>query len=157
VQYNTYFFKINNQEVSLTKSEHTVIECIFDQKGLVTTRDMLLRSLYGENGPRKGAKILDVMMHRIKKKITTISPEVGEHIATIWGRGYAIADSKTVDSTRWVIGRKAEILENLANGSTTRQDVMAETPLISEEELDEWLMSDKLRVTQGVRVKRKSQ
>jgi DNA-binding winged helix-turn-helix (wHTH) protein len=156
VRYNIFFFEINGRKVSLTESERTVLECVFDQKGLVATRGMLFRSLYGNKGYRRDVKIVDVFICKIKKKIAAISPEVADHIATVWGRGYALADSKTVDSTRWVIRRKAEILDNLAVGATTRERVLAEIPLISEEELDEWLNLNELYGSKGMRVTRTS-
>lgn len=155
VSYNADFIKINGQEVPLSDYEHRLLKCVLNQKGMVATRVMLFRSLYGD-GKGRDVKIVDVLVCKLRKKVRAISPEVAEHIAAVWGRGYALADSRTVDSTHWVASKKGEILDNLARGSTTRQRVLAEVPMITEEELDEWIGLERRHGRRGMRVTKTS-
>lgn len=152
IRYNSYFFKVNGIEVLLTKSERTLIECILNQSGLVATRGMLYDSLYRNTNRPRGIKIVDVLIHKARKKIGAISQEVVNHITVVWGRGYVLAARHTVEETHWGVRRKAEILGRLSRGTATREHCLSEIPFSSNQELDEWIALSKPYGMQGMRV-----
>ncbi len=79
----------NDLRIPLTAKEYDLIELIAIRRGAVVTKAEMMAHLYeSENQPE--IKILDVLMCKARRKIRIAMGGV-DPIATVWGRGYALA------------------------------------------------------------------
>lgn len=78
----------------LTDTEHALYCLLRDQPGDVVSRAAIFGALYPD-GPRPKAKILDVMICRVRRKLDLGggAPEL-PRIETVWGRGYRYVTSQ---------------------------------------------------------------
>jgi two-component system cell cycle response regulator CtrA len=92
VEKKTYVLKLTNKEYQL-------LEILVFKKGITISKFLLLQQLYSGYSSNPDAKIIDVIMCKIRKKITNIigKEEMEKLIVTYWGRGYAVEDSN-IDS-----------------------------------------------------------
>lgn len=78
---------IGKEPVHLTAKEQSLLEFMAMKKGQVVTKEQFLTHLYnGMDDPE--LKIVDVFVHKVRKKIVQVSGE--NYIQTFWGRGYAL-------------------------------------------------------------------
>ena len=83
--------EIGDKQVHLTSKEYGIIELLSLRKGATLTKEMFLNHLYnGMDEPE--LKIVDVFVCKLRKKIEKISPQAGNCIETVWGRGYVLRD-----------------------------------------------------------------
>ena len=77
-----------------TNKEYIIMELLIRKEGKVLTKEFLLNYLY--NGiDEPDAKIIDVFIHKIRKKMLDqgITEDIiNRHITTIWGRGYMFCE-----------------------------------------------------------------
>src|SRR5215204_415946 len=78
---------VDDQPLHLTAKEYGIIELLSLRKGTTLTKEMFLNHLYGGMDEPE-VKIIDVFICKLRKKIEKISPEGGNCIETVWGRGY---------------------------------------------------------------------
>lgn len=77
-----------DREVRLTPHEMVVFSRLFDAKGRMVTKGMLLDDIYGLEGdePAWAADSIRVRVHALRKKLSTL----GFVINCNWGRGYSM-------------------------------------------------------------------
>ena len=82
--------------VHLTPSEYKVLELLSLRKNSVLTKEMCLNHLY--NGLKEPeVKIIDVFICKLRKKLAEAAGS-GNHIETVWGRGYVLRDPEGKES-----------------------------------------------------------
>ena len=90
----------HGQTVRLTTQEKKLLTILLDSRGEVISREMIFDSLYGDFDEIPEPKILDVLICKIRKKLSTIN--IHHHIETFPGTGYGFdvnADHNMGDST----------------------------------------------------------
>lgn len=80
----------NIRVVKLTNKEYQLLEILILKKGITISKYSLLKQLYGASSGEPDAKIIDVLMCKIRKKIAEYTNE--SLIITSWGRGYSVKD-----------------------------------------------------------------
>ena len=78
---------VRGKSVGLTAKEYAIFELLALRKGTVLSKEHFLDHLYG-GIDEPDAKIIDVFICKIRKKITTCHGE--NVIGTVWGRGYVL-------------------------------------------------------------------
>jgi two-component system cell cycle response regulator CtrA len=81
--------EVGGMLVHLTGKEYQMLELLSLRKGSTLTKEMFLNHLYGGIDEPE-AKIIDVFICKLRKKLTTAGG--GNHIETVWGRGYVLRD-----------------------------------------------------------------
>ena len=80
---------VDDAPVHLTGKEYGILELLSLRKGTTLTKDMFLNHLYGGMDEPE-LKIIDVFVCKLRKKLSTASPEGINYIETVWGRGYVL-------------------------------------------------------------------
>ena len=81
--------------VTLTRREYQVLELLAMRHGSTVTKEAMLNHIYsGIDEP--GAKIIDVYVHKIRRKLEAVAPHLDARIETVWGRGYVLKSGETV-------------------------------------------------------------
>ena len=84
--------EVDGASVHLTGKEYQILELLSLRKGTTLTKEMFLNHLYGGMDDDPDAKIIDVFMCKLRKKLAVAWD--GVHcIETVWGRGYVLRDS----------------------------------------------------------------
>lgn len=89
--------KVGDIDAKLTGKEFQVMEKLALHLGSVVTKEMIHSHLY--NLDEAELKIIDVFICKIRKKLCKTNeefPNAGSHIATVWGRGYALTNNPTL-------------------------------------------------------------
>ncbi|BDB96381.1 response regulator transcription factor [Candidatus Hydrogenosomobacter endosymbioticus] len=83
---------VRSTPLVLTGKEYKILELLMLRRGTTITKEAFINYLYnGLEEPE--AKIIDVFMCKIRKKLVDIMGDDGLcYIATIWGRGYVMSD-----------------------------------------------------------------
>lgn len=77
--------------VPLTVREFAIVEVLALRKNATVTKETLMSQLYSsEVDAEPEQKIIDVFVHKIRKKLEAATGE--QCIETVWGRGYAMKD-----------------------------------------------------------------
>jgi two-component system, cell cycle response regulator CtrA len=88
----------DGKPVPLTVREFAIVEVLALRKGATVTKDALMAQLYSsEVDEEPEQKIIDVFVHKIRKKIEAATGE--QCIETVWGRGYTMKDPAEVRAT----------------------------------------------------------
>ncbi|MDE2006807.1 MAG: response regulator transcription factor [Rhodospirillales bacterium] len=82
---------VGGQQVHLTGKEYAILELLILRKGMVLTKEAFLNHLYGGMDEPE-MKIIDVFVCKLRKKLALAG--AGNVIATVWGRGYTIRETK---------------------------------------------------------------
>ena len=61
------------------------------RKGSTLTKEMFLNHLYGDADDEPEAKIIDVFICKLRKKLACASGGM-DYIETVWGRGYVLRE-----------------------------------------------------------------
>jgi two-component system, cell cycle response regulator CtrA len=81
--------------VPLTVREFAIVEVLAMRKGSTVSKETLMAQLYSsEVDEEPEQKIIDVFVHKIRKKIEKATGE--QCIETVWGRGYAMKEPEEV-------------------------------------------------------------
>ena len=80
--------QLGGAPLTLSASEWKVLATIAEASGEIVTSAMIMGALYGDAETSPGAKIVDVLICRLRRKL---GPEAGR-LAAVWGRGYFLAD-----------------------------------------------------------------
>lgn len=81
--------EVGGIRVHLTGKEYQMLELLSLRKGSTLTKEMFLNHLYGGMDEPE-AKIIDVFICKLRKKLAAAGG--GDHIETVWGRGYVLRD-----------------------------------------------------------------
>ena len=83
--------EVHGARVQLTGKEYQILELLSLRKGMTLTKEMFLNHLYGGKDDEPEAKIIDVFICKLRKKLALASNDVN-CIETVWGRGYLLRD-----------------------------------------------------------------
>ena len=83
--------ELHGQKLHLTAKEYQILALLALRIGSTLTKETFLNHLYGGLDDEPDAKIIDVFICKLRKKLANASG--GEdYIETIWGRGYALRE-----------------------------------------------------------------
>ncbi len=97
INLNEKTVSVDQQDVPLTGKEYQMLELLSLRKGTTLTKEMFLNHLYGGMDEPE-VKIIDVFICKLRKKLQEAGAE--NLIETVWGRGYVLRDTQTVDVTK---------------------------------------------------------
>ena len=80
--------EVDGERLPLTIKEYGILELLSRRKGSTVNKEMLLDHLYG-NEDRPNAKIIDVFVCKLRKKISNATGG-DDYIETAWGHGYGL-------------------------------------------------------------------
>lgn len=78
---------VRGSDLHLSPSEYKVLELMVLRKGMVVNKSALMDLLYGEFD-EPDVKSLNVLMHRLRKRLATVNQ--GHLVRTVWGTGYMV-------------------------------------------------------------------
>lgn len=87
LQMDTRSAVVRGQDLHLSPSEYKVLELLVLRKGTVVSKTALMDLLYGEFD-EPDVKSLNVLMHRLRKRLATLGE--GNLVRTVWGTGYMV-------------------------------------------------------------------
>ncbi len=90
VHLNLQTVEVAGVPVRLTGKEYAMIEVLALRQGTTITKDMFLNHMYGGMDEPE-LKIIDVFICKLRRKLAHMT---GAHIETIWGRGYALRETR---------------------------------------------------------------
>ena len=79
----------DGHDLHLSPSEYKVLELLILRKATVVSKTALMDLLYGEFD-EPDVKSLNVLMHRLRKRLATVG--LGTLVRTVWGTGYLVDD-----------------------------------------------------------------
>jgi len=83
----------NGQLLDLTGKEYDVLEFLLLRNGSTVTKAHFLSRLYPNSMDEPEAKIIDVFIHKLRRKLELVLGRLGrDYISTVWGRGYSIKE-----------------------------------------------------------------
>jgi two-component system cell cycle response regulator CtrA len=82
---------VRNQTFKVTAKEYMILELLSMRRGSTLSKDAFLNHLYNGVDDEPEAKIIDVFICKLRKKIAEATGTGNEaYIRTIWGRGYML-------------------------------------------------------------------
>lgn len=96
INLDTRIVEVNEKQVHLTNKEYAILELLAMRKGTVLAKEMFLNHLYNGSTEEPEAKIIDVFVCKLRKKLADASGGT-DYIETVWGRGYILKDYEQVD------------------------------------------------------------
>jgi two-component system, cell cycle response regulator CtrA len=83
--------ELHGQKLHLTAKEYQILALLPLRIGSTLTKETFLNHLYGGSDDEPEAKIIDVFICKLRKKLANASGGQ-DYIETIWGRGYALRE-----------------------------------------------------------------
>jgi len=83
--------ELRGQKLHLTAKEYQILALLALRIGSTLTKEMFLNHLYGGLDDEPEAKIIDVFICKLRKKLANASGGQ-DYIETVWGRGYALRE-----------------------------------------------------------------
>ena len=83
--------ELHGQKLHLTAKEYQMLALLALRKGSTLTKEMFLNHLYGDVDDEPDAKIIDVFVCKLRKKLASASGGM-DYIETVWGRGYVLRE-----------------------------------------------------------------
>jgi two-component system, cell cycle response regulator CtrA len=83
--------ELHGQKLHLTAKEYQILALLALRTGSTLTKETFLNHLYGGWDDEPEAKIIDVFICKLRKKLANASGGQ-DYIETIWGRGYALRE-----------------------------------------------------------------
>ena len=83
--------ELHGQKLHLTAKEYQILALLALRTGSTLTKETFLNHLYGRLDDDPEAKIIDVFICKLRKKLANAS-DGQDYIETIWGRGYALRE-----------------------------------------------------------------
>lgn len=83
--------EVDGYAVPLTNREFDVWEMLVLMKDSVVSKDVLMFHLYGADEDSPHAKIIDVLVCKMRSKLTNATGG-DSYVETVWGRGYVLRD-----------------------------------------------------------------
>lgn len=84
---NTLTVNVNGKRIELKAKEFRLLECLFDNKNTIVTKERLFQEVWGDSFFSDGT--LNVHIRKLREKIEK-NPNEPEMITTIWGTGYLL-------------------------------------------------------------------
>lgn len=100
IDLNTKVVSIDDKQLNLTGREYLVLELLMLKKGHVLGKEVFLNHIYDASVQEPSAKIVDVFMCKLRKKIQAMLGCRINPIVTSWGRGYSIMENYLEESER---------------------------------------------------------
>jgi two-component system, cell cycle response regulator CtrA len=91
VNLETRNVELRGQKLHLTAKEYQILALLALRRGSTLTKEMFLNHLYGGLDDEPDAKIIDVFICKLRKKLANASGG-HDYIETVWGRGYALRE-----------------------------------------------------------------
>ena len=91
VNLETRNVELRGQKLHLTAKEYQILALLALRRGSTLTKEMFLNHLYGGLDDEPDAKIIDVFICKLRKKLANASGGQ-DYIETVWGRGYALRE-----------------------------------------------------------------
>jgi two-component system, cell cycle response regulator CtrA len=91
VNLETRDVEVRGQKLHLTAKEYQILALLALRRGSTLTKEMFLNHLYGGLDDEPDAKIIDVFICKLRKKLANASGGQ-DYIETVWGRGYALRE-----------------------------------------------------------------
>lgn len=89
VDINKHKAKVRDDEIHLTMKEYMILELLSLKKGQVLSKGYILSNLYSAIDDEPQEKIIDVFIHKLRKKIEE-KTNGKNYIQTVWGCGYKL-------------------------------------------------------------------
>ncbi len=89
INLDTRTVTLDGRQIHPTRREYAILELLALRKGSTLTKDMIMSHLYGGMDEPE-VKIIDVFVCKLRKKLSSAGG--GNHIETVWGRGYFMPD-----------------------------------------------------------------
>ena len=83
--------ELRGQKLHLTAKEYQILALLALRIGSTLTKEMFLNHLYGGLDDEPDAKIIDVFICKLRKKLANASGGQ-DYIETVWGRGYVLRE-----------------------------------------------------------------
>jgi two-component system, cell cycle response regulator CtrA len=83
--------ELHGQKLNLTAKEYQILALLALRTGSTLTKETFLNHLYGGLDDEPDAKIIDVFICKLRKKLANASGGQ-DYIETLWGRGYALRE-----------------------------------------------------------------
>lgn len=83
--------ELHGQKLHLTAKEYQILALLALRIGSTLTKETFLNHLYGGLDDEPEAKIIDVFICKLRKKLANASGGQ-DYIDTVWGRGYALRE-----------------------------------------------------------------
>jgi two-component system cell cycle response regulator CtrA len=83
--------ELHGQKLNLTAKEYQILALLALRTGSTLTKETFLNHLYGGLDDEPDAKIIDVFICKLRKKLANASGGQ-DYIETVWGRGYALRE-----------------------------------------------------------------
>jgi two-component system cell cycle response regulator CtrA len=83
--------ELHGQKLHLTAKEYQILALLALRIGSTLTKETFLNHLYGGLDDEPDAKIIDVFICKLRKKLASASGGQ-DYIETVWGRGYALRE-----------------------------------------------------------------
>lgn len=82
---------INDFGIHLTGKELSMMLLFASSPGRVLSKEMIMENMYTEGvDDEPEMKIIDVFVHKLRRKLTDVHPDAEKFIETVWGRGYRL-------------------------------------------------------------------
>ena len=91
VNLETRDVEVRGQKLHLTAKEYQILALLALRTGSTLTKETFLNHLYGGLDDEPEAKIIDVFICKLRKKLANASGGQ-DYIETVWGRGYALRE-----------------------------------------------------------------
>lgn len=92
--------EIDGAPIRLTGKEYGILELLSLRKGSTLTKEMFLNHLYGGIDEPE-LKIIDVFICKLRKKLCD-ALEGENYIETVWGRGYVLRESPSLQKNQLI-------------------------------------------------------
>lgn len=87
---------VNTREPLFTPTEHEMVLCFAQHVNRVLSKEALMTAMYSlQPDDAPDPKIIDVYVHKLRKKFSEIHPDGAELIETVWGQGYRLVPSQS--------------------------------------------------------------
>ena len=93
--------EVDGERVPLSCKEYQMLELLALRRGTTLTKETFLNHLYGEMDEPE-AKIIDVFVCKLRKKLAAFTDGRTNYIETVWGQGYLIRSSDKFVSDKFV-------------------------------------------------------
>jgi len=76
--------KFNGTEITLTITEYDILRLLASKKGVVVSRDEIMKLIWKDSAPETTDRTIDVHIRSLRKKV----PAFSKHIKSVYGVGY---------------------------------------------------------------------
>ena len=81
--------RVNGAQLELRPAEFDILLLLLSRRNVALSKDAILEAVYAPQD-RPDPRMIDVFVHRLRRKLAAAG--LANAIASVWGRGYAVAD-----------------------------------------------------------------